>query len=128
MEVFNSGKLVKVWFIKCFPFLLTKSFSFQFVAMADLNRGWQDRKSLAQCNAYMLENGIACDVKIKCHTQDGKVVMLQAHKYILVSRSPVFEAMFCGSYQESSDSIEITDIEPDVFKEVLRCVCACTHA
>ena len=85
------------------------------------------KKSLAECNTYMLENKIACDVKIICHTLGGGCVELQAHKYMLISRSPVFEAMLSGSYLESDDSIKITDIEPDVFKEVLRLVWECVQ-
>ena len=34
----------------------------------------------------------------------------------------VFEAMFCGSgdYKETSEDVVITDIEPEVFREMIR--------
>lgn len=45
----------------------------------------------------------------------------QAHKSILATRSPVFAPMFEHPLKENlSDVVKITDIEPDVFQEVLR--------
>lgn len=44
-----------------------------------------------------------------------------AHKAILASRSPVFDAMFEHPTKEKlSNQVEITDIHPDVFRELLR--------
>ncbi|EDS30483.1 roadkill [Culex quinquefasciatus] len=44
-----------------------------------------------------------------------------AHKCILAARSPVFAAMFSHSMQEAIDSIvNIPDVDPAVFKELLR--------
>ena len=46
----------------------------------------------------------------------------EVHKSILAVRSPVFAAMFAHltSIENSSNKIEIQDVEPDVFQEVLR--------
>ncbi|KAI9556558.1 hypothetical protein GHT06_016348 [Daphnia sinensis] len=45
----------------------------------------------------------------------------QAHKSILASRSKVFAAMFVHETKEKlSNHVQIDDIEPDVFQEVLR--------
>ena len=45
------------------------------------------------------------------------------HRAILAARSPVFRAMFTSNMKESvSEEISIEDIEPDVIKELLRCV------
>ncbi|XP_063089628.1 speckle-type POZ protein-like [Cavia porcellus] len=44
----------------------------------------------------------------------------QAHKAILAARSPVFRAMFVHEMQESKNSqVEISDMEPEVFKEIM---------
>ena len=46
-------------------------------------------------------------------------VRCKAHKYMLVSRSPVFYAMFCGEMTEQGD-IRVEDAKPEAFKELLR--------
>ncbi|KAM6904596.1 speckle-type POZ protein isoform 2-T2 [Xenentodon cancila] len=44
----------------------------------------------------------------------------QAHKAILAARSPVFSAMFEHEMEESTKNrVEINDVEPDVFKEMM---------
>ena len=44
-----------------------------------------------------------------------------AHKNILAMRSPVFAAMFHHPTKEmQSNQVEVKDIDPDVFQEVLR--------
>ncbi|KAL3858819.1 hypothetical protein ACJMK2_009071 [Sinanodonta woodiana] len=64
----------------------------------------------------MLENHVACDVTFFIGKQRQEVT---AHKYVLISRSSVFYAMLCGLLQETGP-INIPDIEPDVFKQLLR--------
>ncbi|XP_035207459.1 uncharacterized protein LOC118182246 [Stegodyphus dumicola] len=50
-----------------------------------------------------------------------KDVEIPAHKCILSARSPVFAKMFQHATSENSDNrIVITDIEPDVFEELLQ--------
>lgn len=48
------------------------------------------------------------------------VRMFRAHKYMLVSRSPVFETMFYGAVAEKNDVIEIPDIQPCAFQILLE--------
>lgn len=79
---------------------------------------WQADKTLLECAQYMLEQEVACDVKVLV----GKTKMekIGAHKFILISRSPVFAAMFCGPLTETQEAITIPDIETGVFKTLLR--------
>ena len=64
---------------------------------------------------------LACDVNFKLQTAENKVVSkMGAHKFVLMSRSPVFFAMFEGPMKETSDEIVITDIEGEPFRQFLR--------
>ena len=78
---------------------------------------WRTGKKVLECNKYMLDNQLYCDVKFKVG-KAGKLV--GAHKYVLASRSSVFATMFYGGLPETSDVIEISDIEPDMFDILLR--------
>jgi len=73
---------------------------------------------------YMLDNEISTDVCFMVGPPDGATVDIRAHKLILISRSPVFEAMFSSGMTQIRNreevKIRIEDINPDVFKELLR--------
>ncbi|XP_056023007.1 BTB/POZ domain-containing protein 3-like [Ostrea edulis] len=64
----------------------------------------------------MLTHQIHCDVTFRVG-KEGKLVL--AHKYVLSSRSPVFDAMVYGDLAESDD-IRVPDIEPSSFDALLR--------
>ena len=84
------------------------------------DENWQIRRSLAECNKYMLENHIECDVKftVGSHTE---IEPIEAHRYMLICRSPVFRAMLIGKLSEPKDApIRVPDIEPEAFKQMLR--------
>src|SRR6218665_3637891 len=97
--------------------------------MAKTNRsesGWQSGKTALECHRYMLDNEIAADVCFEVGPPDSATVSIRAHKYMLISRSAVFEAMFSSGMTECRNGpeskIRIEDIHPDVFKELLRFV------
>ena len=50
---------------------------------------------------------------------DASPVRIEAHKYMLISASPVFRAMLCGEFPKQ-DVIEVNDIDPEAFKQMLR--------
>ncbi|XP_044728418.1 BTB/POZ domain-containing protein 2-like, partial [Chrysoperla carnea] len=52
--------------------------------------------------------------------KDNQKQRMSAHKIILCSWSTVFEAMFCGSLATKSDEIEIPDVEPEAFINLLN--------
>ncbi len=87
---------------------------------------WQMRKSVLNCNKYMLEKEIACDVTFTflssngIDTQHVSQTPLSCHKYMLISRSPVFYAMLEGPARDESGNINITDVDKDTFNEMLR--------
>ncbi|KAK3103543.1 hypothetical protein FSP39_020019 [Pinctada imbricata] len=84
---------------------------------ASIVEDWQSCKSIVQCNTYMWTNQIACDIQFLVGEHEERI---SAHKYILISRSCVFYSMFCGPLAESKKSIPLPDIEPHIFKELLR--------
>ena len=80
---------------------------------------WQSTRRLADSNRYMLDHGIECDVTFSLTRDDGDQVNIDAHKFILISRSPVFFAMLSGLLAEKDQKIRITDISPDIFRQIL---------
>ncbi|XP_046340690.2 BTB/POZ domain-containing protein 6-like isoform X2 [Haliotis rufescens] len=79
---------------------------------------WQAGKSVTECNLRMLDTEDFSDVTFRVGSEKQ---MVRAHRYVLVSRSCVFHAMFCGPLAETEE-VTIPDIEPDVFREFLRYV------
>ncbi|XP_065075329.1 BTB/POZ domain-containing protein 3-like [Ochlerotatus camptorhynchus] len=50
-----------------------------------------------------------------------KRMPIYAHKLLLIISSEYFNAMFNGNFKESnSEEIEVSDVEPDIFLEILR--------
>ncbi|XP_062611532.1 BTB/POZ domain-containing protein 6-like [Saccostrea cucullata] len=82
------------------------------------SKNWRSGLSVADCNRYMLENEIHCDVLFRVGKEEK---LVRAHKYVLASRSPVFDAMLYGDLAEANE-IKIPDIEPPSFDVLLRFV------
>jgi len=83
---------------------------------------WQEEKSVLECNRLMLENELATDVCFQIGST-GASTLVRAHKYVLMSRSPVFLAMFSGGMAESRtncEPINVPDIDNDTFTDLLR--------
>ena len=88
-----------------------------------LSTDWQLGKSVLQCNQHMFQSKMAADVCFHVGPEEDGQEEVWAHKYVLISRSPVFEAMLDPAWnQEKSASlrVEVPDILPDVFSEMLR--------
>lgn len=66
----------------------------------------------------MLENSIACDVSFLLGFDESNSCEIKAHKFMLVSRNPVFYAMFVNENSESQ--IKMPDVEPEAFRSILR--------
>ena len=85
-----------------------------------VEEAWQTRKSVLECNKYMLEKEIACDVTFTFPGSNLPKTSLSCHKYMLISRSPVFYAMLEGPARDQSGCINITDVDMDAFNEILK--------
>ena len=83
---------------------------------------WQCGKSLNQCFSHILWNELMSDVTFNFKQYGGVPLTISAHKLVLSTRSPVFEAMFRGDFLESSKSVDITDVGIASFKAMLRCI------
>ncbi|XP_048245930.1 BTB/POZ domain-containing protein 6-like isoform X2 [Haliotis rufescens] len=77
---------------------------------------WQSGKTFPETNLHMLDSLLLTDVTFLVGDQRETI---EAHKFILVSRSCVFHAMFCGSIPEMGQVL-IPDIQTDNFKTFLR--------
>ncbi len=77
--------------------------------------------SVQEANRQMLKQEICTDVEFLVgELPDRK--LFRAHRYVLMSRSPVFFAMLTGSMQEAQSvgPIEVPDGTPSAFGEFLR--------
>ena len=63
---------------------------------------WRLGKTLSERYLYMFENHVGCDVTFSLGEN-----LVETHKFILISRSAVFEAMFCGSLSETTSTGKI---------------------
>ena len=79
---------------------------------------WQSGKSVTECNLHMLTSEDFCDVTFRVGPNKDVV---RAHRYVLVSRSCVFHAMFCGPLAEKGE-VALPDIERDCFNDFLKLV------
>ena len=61
-----------------------------------------------------------CNKSLADVTIDVKGKKFDAHKLILSARSPVFFTLFQNDEKKTIYTLEVQDIEPDVFHEVLR--------
>ena len=72
----------------------------------------------------MLSNELVCDVEFAVG-DDGDII--RAHKYMLVSSSSVFFAMFNGGLAVHHNEPQIIpDVTPEAFRAMLQLVNLCT--
>ena len=43
-------------------------------------------KGVLECNKYMFETKLACDIEFKVRAENGEIHKIPAHKYVLISR------------------------------------------
>ena len=90
-------------------------------ACAEVAQDWQLSRPILDCHKYMLDQQLHCDITFTFGTnRDDGEEAISAHKYVLICRSPVFEAMLMGPARMESDRVAIEDIDKDSFHEVLR--------
>ncbi|XP_044737630.1 BTB/POZ domain-containing protein 2-like [Chrysoperla carnea] len=81
---------------------------------------WQATKStMKECFQFLFNNEKFADVHFIVG-KDEKQQIIPAHKFILVTRSDVFETMFYGSLAEPGDKIPVPDIEPAALLAFLK--------
>ena len=66
---------------------------------------------------WQMDKEVFCDVEFKVGEEEE---LIKAHKLLLTSRSPVFEGMLLGKLQETKSPLVIPDVDPAVFKALLR--------
>ena len=83
---------------------------------------WQLGKTLSESTVCLMRSEKYADVWFRCkdHDQSVEKDRVAAHKLILASRSPVFEAMFYGELAETSNEILLPEIEKIPFLLFLR--------
>lgn len=80
----------------------------------------QDDLSLLESMDYILTNEVDCDISFKMEKSGSEVI--SAHKFVLANRSSVFKAMLYGPLAEKGQTVDIPDVESDIFRCFLRYV------
>jgi speckle-type POZ protein len=83
-----------------------------------LQDDWQLERGLGDCLLVVFQQGLWTDVTF-AFQEDDAIARVHAHKLVLASRSPVFQAMFYGPMSDSRHEIEITDVTADYFRLLL---------
>ena len=106
----------------------------------DADCRWSVRQSsVVSSNRYMFDRQLACDVHFVVQGYgDAHAVTFGAHRYVLLSRSPVFNRVFCTAAEDKDDEqtlkqdaadereaftqeeIRIDDMPSEAFKQLLR--------
>lgn len=77
------------------------------------NMDWRIGRNVVQCNKYMLDHEVEGDVTFVVGGEE-----IRAHRYMLISRSAVFQSQL--THQRMSQEIQVEDIEPHIFKKMLQ--------
>ncbi|XP_055619527.1 BTB/POZ domain-containing protein 6-B-like isoform X1 [Toxorhynchites rutilus septentrionalis] len=84
----------------------------------DTSIGLKYDTSFSQRQESLINNRFQSDVTFMV---GEKRQPIHAHKLLLIIASEYFNAMFNGNFRESSSGeIEVSDVEPDIFLEILR--------
>lgn len=81
---------------------------------------WQTScRKIRTRSTYLYKTGKWAD----CHFLVGarnNQQLVAGHKFLLSMASPVFNAMFNGTFPEQTDPIRILDIEPETFSSLFE--------
>ncbi len=85
-----------------------------------MDNNWQaDKATLKDRNTFMFKNEFLADVYFQLGHPPNQE-RIPAHKYVLATGSSVFCAMLYGELAEQEEVINIPDIEPAAFINLLR--------
>lgn len=99
---------------------------FRRISPLDQDRNWQSTKSsIKERLAFMFNNELMADVHflMVLGKEIDQNIVIPAHRFVLSISSSVFDAMFNGQLSDPTAedvAIEITDIEPAAFLNLLR--------
>lgn len=89
-------------------------------AQATEEHNWQASQArVRDRNAVMFNNPLMSDITF-CVGAGSNVKKFPAHKYVLATGSSVFFAMFYGGLANETMEVEIPDVEPVAFQNLLR--------
>lgn len=101
---------------------ISPSLSSSFNALVTIDPSWQSsKKSLRERNAVMCNNALMADVYFNVGAETNSAPKkFPAHKYVLATGSTVFYAMFYGGFAEVVDVVQVPDVEPVAFLNMLK--------
>ncbi|XP_052785980.1 uncharacterized protein LOC128221408 [Mya arenaria] len=81
---------------------------------------WQEKRNLAESVTYAFDHSLWTDVELVCTNENGETLQIKAHKMMLASRSPVFEAMLFGPAADKGNTIQITTFSYEQMDLLIR--------
>ncbi|WAR28937.1 BTB6B-like protein [Mya arenaria] len=81
---------------------------------------WQEDRNVTESYLYAYENSLWTDVTLECTAENGDAYNIKAHRMILASRSPVFEAMLFGPAADKGETIQITSFGYELMDLLIR--------
>lgn len=89
-------------------------------SQASREYNWQaNMSSVREKNSVMYNNPLMADVYFTLGSGNNKQ-RIASHKYVLATGSSVFYAMFFGGLADQKDDIDLPDVEPTAFQNLLR--------
>ena len=90
--------------------------------MTQLDLDWQiSKECVKERTAVIFNNELLADVHFLVGSGSSQR-RIPAHKFILVTGSPVFYAMFYGGLAQDTEEVAIPDVEAQAFLNLLRWV------
>lgn len=84
----------------------------------DVALDWQLNKSLLECASHLFLSSHLSDITFT-FPNEHPIANIQAHKFVLGIRSPVFETMFYGALP-AGETVQIIDNTSSSFKAMLK--------
>ena len=85
-------------------------------SLQEPEQGWQEGKTMLECNLHMLENEIGCDVTIFVGKHEEKV---RAHSFMLSSRNGKLASILSKQEKDVEKIVRLPSVDKQPLREFL---------